>query len=118
MSRACLTRFDCESAYFALWKPDKEGDLGDAGEGHDTNNDIKNAAWTGTHAANSWIFGGAERDRTAGLLVANEALSQLSYSPTTFLVYQRIRKGERATRERLFRGKGVLDRRTALPETN
>ena len=29
--------------------------------------------------------GGAERDRTAGLLVANEALSQLSYSPTNFL---------------------------------
>ena len=29
--------------------------------------------------------GGAERDRTAGLLVANEALSQLSYSPTTFI---------------------------------
>ena len=28
------------------------------------------------------IFGGAERDRTADLLVANEALSQLSYSPT------------------------------------
>jgi uncharacterized protein len=28
-----------------------------------------------------WI-GGAERDRTADLLVANEALSQLSYSPT------------------------------------
>ena len=27
-------------------------------------------------------FGGAERDRTADLLVANEALSQLSYSPT------------------------------------
>jgi hypothetical protein len=27
-------------------------------------------------------IGGAERDRTAGLLVANEALSQLSYSPT------------------------------------
>ena len=33
--------------------------------------------------------GGAERDRTAGLLVANEALSQLSYSPTTYLSYQR-----------------------------
>ena len=33
--------------------------------------------------------GGAERDRTAGLLVANEALSQLSYSPTRFLFYQR-----------------------------
>jgi hypothetical protein len=28
------------------------------------------------------MLGGAERDRTAGLLVANEALSQLSYSPT------------------------------------
>ena len=27
-------------------------------------------------------FGGAEQDRTADLLVANEALSQLSYSPT------------------------------------
>src|SRR5712672_917968 len=27
------------------------------------------------------LFGGAERDRTADLLVANEALSQLSYSP-------------------------------------
>jgi hypothetical protein len=26
--------------------------------------------------------GGPERDRTAGLLVANEALSQLSYRPT------------------------------------
>ena len=26
--------------------------------------------------------GGADRDRTGGLLVANEALSQLSYSPT------------------------------------
>jgi hypothetical protein len=27
-------------------------------------------------------IGGAKRDRTADLLVANEALSQLSYSPT------------------------------------
>jgi hypothetical protein len=27
------------------------------------------------------FLGGAERDRTADLLVANEALSQLSYSP-------------------------------------
>ena len=38
--------------------------------------------------------GGAERDRTAGLLVANEALSQLSYSPTTIPVYQRPRNRE------------------------
>jgi hypothetical protein len=29
-------------------------------------------------------FGGADRDRTGGLLVANQALSQLSYSPTDF----------------------------------
>jgi hypothetical protein len=45
----------------------------------------------GVHAAresSSWasrivdFFGGAKRDRTADLLVANEALSQLSYSPT------------------------------------
>jgi hypothetical protein len=28
-------------------------------------------------------IGGAKRDRTADLLVANEALSQLSYSPTS-----------------------------------
>lgn len=27
--------------------------------------------------------GGAERDRTAGLVIANDALSQLSYSPMT-----------------------------------
>jgi hypothetical protein len=41
-------------------------------------------------------FGGAERDRTAGLLVANEALSQLSYSPTTSLSYQPAANPERA----------------------
>ena len=28
-------------------------------------------------------LGGAERDRTAGLVIANDALSQLSYSPKT-----------------------------------
>jgi hypothetical protein len=28
------------------------------------------------------LFGGADQDRTDDLLVANEALSQLSYSPT------------------------------------
>jgi hypothetical protein len=27
-------------------------------------------------------YGGADRDRTGGLVVANDALSQLSYSPT------------------------------------
>jgi hypothetical protein len=34
------------------------------------------------------LFGGAGRDRTGDLLVANEALSQLSYSPTISLFYQ------------------------------
>ena len=34
------------------------------------------------HRASDWMsFGGADRDRTGGLLVANQALSQLSYSP-------------------------------------
>ena len=28
------------------------------------------------------LFGGASRDRTDDLIVANDALSQLSYSPT------------------------------------
>jgi hypothetical protein len=49
-------------------------------------------------AAGCWIYGGAERDRTAGLLVANEALSQLSYSPTTSLSYQRAPFWERSRR--------------------
>ena len=31
--------------------------------------------------ANDGFSGGADRDRTGGLLVANQALSQLSYSP-------------------------------------
>jgi hypothetical protein len=40
--------------------------------------------------------GGAERDRTAGLLVANEALSQLSYSPTyLFSLSAREQTGKR-----------------------
>ena len=30
---------------------------------------------------NIGLIGGADRDRTGGLLVANQALSQLSYSP-------------------------------------
>jgi hypothetical protein len=31
----------------------------------------------------SWLIGGDERDRTADLLLARQALSQLSYTPTT-----------------------------------
>jgi hypothetical protein len=41
--------------------------------------------WRSRHRQNreepDWMFGGARRDRTVDLLVANEALSQLSYSP-------------------------------------
>ena len=33
-------------------------------------------------------IGGAEGDRTLGLMTASHALSQLSYSPTWVLVYQ------------------------------
>ena len=35
-------------------------------------------------------FGGADRDRTGGLLVANQALSQLSYSPITPVVSDQL----------------------------
>ena len=49
--------------------------------GYDTNRDAKRVELQ-TAYANCLFFGGAERDRTADLLVANEALSQLSYSPT------------------------------------
>ena len=35
-------------------------------------------------------FGGADRDRTGGLLVANQALSQLSYSPTDLVGLGRV----------------------------
>ena len=31
------------------------------------------------------MFGGRDRDRTDGLIVANDALSQLSYSPTSWV---------------------------------
>jgi hypothetical protein len=37
------------------------------------------------HARQRMGIGGADRDRTGGLLVANQALSQLSYSPVTAL---------------------------------
>src|SRR6185312_13617843 len=46
--------------------------------------------------AADWVgcYGGAGRDRTGDLLVANEALSQLSYSPTIFLSYQNLIRTE------------------------
>src|SRR6266446_277079 len=34
------------------------------------------------------VSGGADRDRTGGLLVANQALSQLSYSPLVAISFQ------------------------------
>ena len=42
--------------------------------------------------------GGDERDRTADLLVANEALSQLSYIPTGILVFVLLREQGRSNR--------------------
>jgi hypothetical protein len=38
--------------------------------------------------------GGADRDRTGGLLVANQALSQLSYSPTASFKVSRFKDFE------------------------
>lgn len=48
-------------------------------------------------------IGGAERDRTADLLVANEALSQLSYSPTAQVrvVFREPRQATHAANNRL-----------------
>jgi hypothetical protein len=39
-------------------------------------------------SANDRFSGGADRDRTGGLLVANQALSQLSYSPNLAISIQ------------------------------
>jgi hypothetical protein len=49
--------------------------------GHNSSDDF-HAVQNGPRLAFVDDFGGAKRDRTADLLVANEALSQLSYSPT------------------------------------
>jgi hypothetical protein len=40
---------------------------------------------------NGGFSGGADRDRTGGLLVANQALSQLSYSPTASFKVSRFK---------------------------
>jgi hypothetical protein len=50
---------------------------------HTLRRDVSKLACRAVALAQRAKVGGAERDRTAGLLVANEALSQLSYSPTT-----------------------------------
>ena len=43
---------------------------------------VRNKKRLGPREPNLLSFGGAERDRTVGLLNAIQALSQLSYSPT------------------------------------
>ena len=43
-----------------------------------------------TDSRRSGTSRGAKRDRTANLLVANQALSQLSYSPATHAVWLQI----------------------------
>jgi hypothetical protein len=44
------------------------------------------AEWRGKRLGS---YGGASRDRTDDLIVANDALSQLSYSPTENLLFQK-----------------------------
>jgi hypothetical protein len=45
---------------------------------------IQDAVYVGmTPKVSCWKHGGASRDRTDDLIVANDALSQLSYSPTS-----------------------------------
>jgi hypothetical protein len=70
-------------------KPELNGNAGDTTKGYDTNTDTNRSGEIKGVPQVVDFLGGAERDRTAGLLVANEALSQLSYSPTTFPFYQR-----------------------------
>src|SRR5579872_653897 len=54
---------------------------------------------TTCNARPATFFGGADRDRTGGLLVANQALSQLSYSPKPSFVLGRssLAKSQRPT---------------------
>jgi hypothetical protein len=57
----------------------------DATGSNRTQNNGKASIYAGFRTSLDYLkcgLGGAERDRTADLLVANEALSQLSYSPT------------------------------------
>ena len=48
--------------------------------------------------------GGAERDRTADLVIANDALSQLSYSPSPLAYMDKLRR----------QGKGLVGGHTIL----
>ena len=55
--------------------------------------------WPLTH----WplLFGGADRDRTGDLLVANQALSQLSYSPNASFNVSQVSKFQNRNLETL-----------------
>jgi hypothetical protein len=46
-----------------------------------TAGNLRDLGWLANRSAAGAKIGGAERDRTADLLIANEALSQLSYGP-------------------------------------
>src|SRR6185437_13726616 len=52
---------------------------------------------TTCNARPATFFGGADRDRTGGLLVANQALSQLSYSPKPSFVLGSFVFGQKPT---------------------
>ena len=58
--------------------------FGSKAGGYDTKSDTKHGNEQQKHSQVIENFGGAGRDRTDDLIVANDALSQLSYSPTCF----------------------------------
>ena len=64
----------------------------------------------------SEIIGGADEDRTHDLLIANEALSQLSYSPTLFPAADILRMPEAAVMRLLFWPVKPQSARHAVPK--
>ena len=48
-------------------------------------------------------FGGRDRDRTCDLVVANDALSQLSYTPTAVHILANTRRAAKPVRQIRFR---------------
>ena len=60
----------------------------------------------------SALRGGARRDRTADLIIANDALSQLSYGPVT-AAFTHIGKVRAADKRAPFTVRGVAKSRTA-----
>ena len=82
---ALFAHSDSREAHGARQYLDSAGGFGQfrrSRGGYDAKNDTKQRSEAEGFAQVVEKIGGPERDRTAGLLVANEALSQLSYRPT------------------------------------